>query len=66
MTLITAKKFHAPQPLQVFGISEIEIAFRHFQSGRNSGKMVIEMRKHDKIHVRIYVIFLLVERLLTN
>ncbi|MCJ1386254.1 hypothetical protein MMC17_009380 [Xylographa soralifera] len=53
MSLIKSKKFHTPQPLQIFGISEIESAFRHFQSGRNSGKMVIEMRKHDMVHTVI-------------
>ncbi|MCJ1398962.1 hypothetical protein MMC11_002163 [Xylographa trunciseda] len=41
------------RPSFVFGISEIESAFRHFQSGRNSGKMVIEMRKHDMVHTVI-------------
>lgn len=54
MALVTAKTFHPPEPLQVFGISEIESAFRHFHSGRNSGKMVIEMRKHDKVNVSLH------------
>lgn len=54
MGLIAAKKFHAPQPLQTFGISEVENAFRNFQSGRNFGKMIVEMREHDNVHVRIH------------
>lgn len=56
MNLIREKKLHGPRPLQVFGISEIETAFRSFQNGRNSGKMVLEMRKHDKVPVRIHTI----------
>lgn len=56
MSLIKEKKLHGPQPLQVFGISEIETAFRSFQNGRNSGKMVVKMRKRDKVPVRIHTI----------
>ncbi|MCJ1389859.1 hypothetical protein MMC18_002716 [Xylographa bjoerkii] len=53
MSLVRAGKFRTPQPLQIFGISEIESAFRHFQSGRNSGKMVVEMRKYEMVHTVI-------------
>ncbi len=49
--LIAAKKLRVPQPFQVFGIHEVEETFRLFQSGRNSGKMVIEMREKDLVHV---------------
>lgn len=56
MGLIAEKKLCGPQPLQVFGISEIETAFRSFQNGRNSGKMVVEIRKNDKVPVRIHLI----------
>lgn len=66
MALIMAKKFKTPEPLQVFGISEIENSFRHFQSGRNSGKMVIEMRKHDEVKVSLHSISLYVTRCLTD
>ena len=54
MGLIAAKKFHTPEPLQTYVISEVENAFRNFQSGRNFGKMIIEMRKHDSVYVRIH------------
>ena len=66
MDLIKKKKLHGPRFLQVFGISEIETAFRSFQNGRNSGKMVMEMRKHDKVPVHIHFIFIQLEWLLTE
>ena len=50
-TLVSEKKFHVPQPLSVYGVSEIEGAFRNFQSGQNSGKMVVDMRKDELILV---------------
>lgn len=43
--LVAEKKLQLPQPFNVFGVSDIENALRHFQSGRNSGKMVIEMKE---------------------
>ena len=52
MALVAEKKFFLPQPFQVFGIAEVENAFRNFQSGQNSGKMAIEMRKQDIVPVR--------------
>lgn len=53
MDLIVAKKLHVPQPLKVYGISEVEDAFRSLQSGRNSGKTVIEMRNDDIVLVSL-------------
>lgn len=52
MTLVAEKKFHVPQPFQAFGIAEIEDVFRRLQSGKNYGKMAIEMRKQDIVSVR--------------
>lgn len=37
-----------PPNLQVFGVADIEQAFRHMQSGNNVGKLVVEMRKDDR------------------
>lgn len=53
MDLIVAKKLHVPQPLKVYGISEVENAFRSLQSGRNSGKMVVEMRDDEIVLVSL-------------
>ena len=42
---------HTPQPLHVYQVSKIEDAFRSMQSGKNDGKIVIEMSKSDNIPV---------------
>lgn len=39
-------------PLHVFGGNEIEQAFRYLQSGQNTGKIVIEFRRDDRVKVR--------------
>jgi NADPH:quinone reductase-like Zn-dependent oxidoreductase len=51
--LVVAGKLHTVQPLQVYGISDIEKAFRYMQGGRTSGKIVFEMRKEDPVLVSI-------------
>jgi NADPH:quinone reductase-like Zn-dependent oxidoreductase len=51
--LVVAGKLRTAQPLQVYGISDIENAFRSMQSGRTSGKIVFEMRKEDLVLVSI-------------
>ena len=51
MALVAAKKLRVPQPFQVFGISEMEDTLRIFQSGRNVGKMALEMRASDRVRV---------------
>jgi hypothetical protein len=51
MRLLKEKKFFVPQPFKIFGISAIEECLRLFQSGRNSGKMVIEISRGDVVRV---------------
>jgi NADPH:quinone reductase-like Zn-dependent oxidoreductase len=51
ISLVVAGKLHTAQPLQIYGISDIEKAFRYMQSGRTSGKIVFEMRKEDPVLV---------------
>ena len=53
MALLTDKsvKMDPPQPLHVYTGSHLEDAFRFLQSGRNTGKTLIEFRKGDVIHV---------------
>jgi len=53
ISLLVAGKLRTAQPLQVYGISDIENAFRSMQSGRTSGKIVFEMRKEDPVLVSI-------------
>ena len=52
ISLVAEKKIHVPQPFQIFGIAEVENVFRLLQSGLNSGKMAIEMRRQDVVPVR--------------
>ncbi|KAK2742657.1 Type I Iterative PKS [Onygenales sp. PD_40] len=49
MELIKERKLHVAEPLQVYKISEVEIALRSMQSGKNIGKMVVEIDKNDSV-----------------
>jgi NADPH:quinone reductase-like Zn-dependent oxidoreductase len=51
-TLLAEGRISPPQPIHLFGVGEIEQAFRYLQSGKNTGKTVVEMRRHDSIKVR--------------
>ncbi|KAF7879091.1 hypothetical protein EAF04_000291 [Stromatinia cepivora] len=51
MNLFKAGQIHTAKPLHVYKISEIEKAFRFMQSGKNSGKIVIDMDEAEKIPV---------------
>ncbi|KAF7881904.1 uncharacterized protein EAF02_006592 [Botrytis sinoallii] len=48
-TLIFENKIQPPQPIHVYGIGEVEKAFRYLQSGKNSGKTIIQIQGHDMI-----------------
>ena len=48
---IEEKTFSAPQPLVVYKSPQVKEAFRYMQSGRNVGKIVIEMNPDDKVEV---------------
>ncbi|KAJ8070006.1 hypothetical protein OCU04_000409 [Sclerotinia nivalis] len=51
MKLFNAGEIHTAKPLHVYKMSEIEKAFRFMQSGKNSGKIVIDMDEAEKILV---------------
>lgn len=53
MTLADEKKIVAPQPLQVFGASHIEQAFRFMQSGQHTGKLIVEFHADDVVPVAL-------------
>ncbi|KAJ5894604.1 hypothetical protein N7495_006295 [Penicillium taxi] len=40
---------HPPQPINLFGVGEIEKAFRLIQSGKHIGKIIIEMKRQDRV-----------------
>lgn len=52
-------RLHPSQPISVYGVGEMEKAFRIMQSGQHMGKMVIEMRANDQ--VKVLLPFLLAE-----
>lgn len=52
MALVAEKKVCASQPLSTHSISQIEDAFRYMQSGKNVGKIVVDMKKDDQVLVR--------------
>ncbi|KAM3072030.1 hypothetical protein ACMFMF_007424 [Clarireedia jacksonii] len=49
LSLVAKGELKPSQPMQVYGVSELEKAFRRMQSGKNSGKIVIEMRPDDYV-----------------
>ena len=51
MTLVEAGKLRVSQPLQSYRLSELEQAFRHMQSGKSMGKLVVEMITEDEVSV---------------
>jgi NADPH:quinone reductase-like Zn-dependent oxidoreductase len=51
--LLAAGYLTAPKPLKVYGVAETEAAFRHLQSRKSIGKMVIEMRPNDLVRVSL-------------
>lgn len=51
MMLLKEGKMRPAHPLNVFGLAEIEKAFRYLQSGKHSGKIVIDYDLEDKVPV---------------
>ena len=51
MAFLATKKIHVAHPLHVFKMSEVETAFRLLQSGKSSGKIVIEFDQEVEIPV---------------
>ncbi|KAL8853081.1 MAG: hypothetical protein Q9221_002112 [Calogaya cf. arnoldii] len=51
MSLAEVKEIFAPQPLRKYKASEIQTAFRYMQSGKQSGKLIVEFDHDDMITV---------------
>ncbi|KAL4860796.1 hypothetical protein BDV12DRAFT_208828 [Aspergillus spectabilis] len=49
MELVAAGHARAPRPVQVYPVSQLEAAFRHMQSGKSMGKLVIEMKPDENV-----------------
>ncbi|KAF2829294.1 polyketide synthase PksD [Ophiobolus disseminans] len=43
MELVAEGKIHCPKPLNFFPVSAIESAFRYMQSGKNTGRIIIQI-----------------------
>lgn len=48
----TTRKYHAPRPITVYKRSGIEDAFRLMQTGRHTGKIVVDWDQDDVVQVR--------------
>ncbi|KAI1127899.1 hypothetical protein F5Y10DRAFT_242011 [Nemania abortiva] len=53
MNLVTRGLLRHPEPLHMYALSEVEQAFRYMQSGRNTGRIVLEANDADLIPKRI-------------
>ncbi|KAF2183646.1 hypothetical protein K469DRAFT_710445 [Zopfia rhizophila CBS 207.26] len=51
MELAEQKRILPPQPLHVFKGGELEAAFRFMQTGKHTGKIVIEFSGNDVVHI---------------
>lgn len=51
MALVRDGKLHPAQPMKVYPVSEITQAFRYLQSGKNTGKAVVEYHQDDLVTV---------------
>lgn len=51
MALVAEGKIRPPQPLHIYNGSRIEEAFRYLQSGKNTGKTIIELHDQDIVPV---------------
>jgi NADPH:quinone reductase-like Zn-dependent oxidoreductase len=51
VSFLRGGKIQPAQPLHVYGVGEIEKASRYLQSGKNTGKTVVELRQEDMVKV---------------
>ena len=51
MALVAENKVSASHPLSTHSVSQIEDAFRYMQSGKDVGKIVVDMKKDDQVPV---------------
>lgn len=51
MAFVAEGKIRPPQPLHIYDCSRIEEAFRYLQSGKNTGKTIVEFHDQDIVPV---------------
>lgn len=49
VSMLAAQVLHAPRPLHTYQLQDIEKAFRFIQSGKSSGKIVLEVNRASKL-----------------
>ena len=54
LALAERGEIHAPQPLHIYSVAQLEEAFRYLQSGRNTGKVVIDFGERDLVSVSLF------------
>ena len=53
MDLVGEGNIHCPRPLNLFPVSDVEGAFRYLQSGKNTGRIIIQIDPSAKVQVRL-------------
>ncbi|KAE8353277.1 hypothetical protein BDV28DRAFT_110952 [Aspergillus coremiiformis] len=53
--LLAESAISPPQPIHVYTLGEVEKAFRYLQSGKNTGKTVVELRQDDVVKTNLRV-----------
>ncbi|KAL8893690.1 MAG: hypothetical protein Q9192_005018 [Flavoplaca navasiana] len=51
MAMFESQKLQVPYPLQTYQLQDVEKAFRFIQSGKSSGKIVLEVAKSEELPV---------------
>lgn len=52
INLVKSGELQLVVPLYIYKLSEMEDAFHYMQSGKNTGKIVVEVRSEDEVLVR--------------
>ncbi|KAI4673620.1 Type I Iterative PKS [Alternaria novae-zelandiae] len=53
MDLVGERNIHCPRPLNLFPVSDVEGAFRYLQSGKNTGRIIIQIDPSAKVQKRV-------------
>ncbi|KAI4608824.1 Type I Iterative PKS [Alternaria metachromatica] len=56
MDLVGEGNIHCPRPLNLFPVSDVEGAFRYLQSGKNTGRIIIQIDPSAKVQNASYVV----------
>jgi acyl transferase domain-containing protein/NADPH:quinone reductase-like Zn-dependent oxidoreductase/SAM-dependent methyltransferase len=54
MAMVAESEVHVSQPMRTYSVSEVEDAFRYMQSGKNVGKIVVDMKRDGQVLVSTF------------